>query len=626
MKVYVAKTHPSEYLIHKYWARKPHNVVAAFIKRYALENTYVLDPFCGSCVTNIESAKLGINSIGVDINPISGLIGNVSTTKVPVNKIVDEHEKLKSFFKEYARTYETELGVVKYCVHEVRLKCQKCANVYSIKGAKRKGKKYICPGCTTANNSNLGTICGSDVIKILLMSKVDINNNESIDQQTVQANKKYENGQIYDARFLVNKRILSYQDTTLRKFYTPRAYTVLSKMANKIHAIKDDAIRNIFLLTFTATATQCSRLIAYRNDLTTGGPAWSVPGFWIPAIHLETNPFVAFESRFKKTVDALARVNILLKENVKTYIYTDGIDAVGEKILDKKIGYIFADPPYGDSVPYLEFSAIWNAWLKKEPNYKKEIVVSDSKARNKSWDIYKNELVDGIKKAVNNLCLNGCVTFTFNHLVIDAWHSLLLASEEASLNFEDICLTLPAVIPAKARFSPQGSYLGDFYVTFKKVNEHQRNKLSQKEFSDLLKEIFGNIAGSREGIIYKPHAIRVIVGIVLKKQLSCDHLYYAEEFLKENFNELKEARLLYLPAYKKTAPVQQEVESIIKDRLQIGACDGWEVVKTVLDDYDFSHAPEILEILDVLKNVAEKKGKLYQLKSNNQPSLFNMNS
>ncbi|HNX82686.1 MAG TPA: DNA methyltransferase [Candidatus Omnitrophota bacterium] len=626
MKVYVAKTHPSEYLIHKYWARKPHNVVASFIKKYALENAYVLDPFCGSCVTNIESAKLGINSIGIDINPISGLIGNVSTTKVIMSKIIDEHENLKNLFKEYAQPYETEHGMVKYCVHEVCLKCQKCENVYSIKGVKKKGKKYICPQCSTANNANLGTISGSDVIKVLLTSKLDINNKKNIEQQTVQANKKDEIGQIYDVRFIVNKRILSYQDTTLRKFYTPRAYTVLSKMANKIHAIKDETIRNIFLLNLTATATQCSRLIAYRNDLTTGGPAWSVPGFWIPAIHLETNPFVAFESRFKKTMDALARINVLLKEGTKTYIYSDGIDAVGERISEKKIGYIFADPPYGDSVPYLEFSAIWNAWLKKEPNYKKEIVVSDSKTRNKSWDIYKNELVDGIKKAVNSLCFNGCVTFTFNHLVIDAWHSLLLASEQASLNFEDICLTLPAVIPAKARFSPQGSYLGDFYVTFKKVSECQRNKLSQKEFNDLLKEMFGNMAGAREGVIYKPHAIRVIVGVVLKKQLSCDHLYYAEEFLKENFNELKEARLLYLPTYEKTTPVQNDIEAIVKDRLQKGSCDGWEIVKNVLDNYDFSRAPEIVEILDVLKNVAEKKGKLYQLRADNQLSLFSINS
>ena len=39
-----------------------------------------------------------------------------------------------------------------------------------------------------------------------------------------------------------------------------------------------------------ASVAQCSRLIAYRNDLTTGGPAWTVPGFWVPPVHLETNP------------------------------------------------------------------------------------------------------------------------------------------------------------------------------------------------------------------------------------------------------------------------------------------------------------------------------------------------
>ncbi|MFQ6062383.1 MAG: DNA methyltransferase, partial [Methanosarcinales archaeon] len=33
--------------MHKYWARKPHNVVAEYIKKYSEEGEIVLDPFCG---------------------------------------------------------------------------------------------------------------------------------------------------------------------------------------------------------------------------------------------------------------------------------------------------------------------------------------------------------------------------------------------------------------------------------------------------------------------------------------------------------------------------------------------------------------------------------------------------
>ena len=53
-----AKAHPAHYMMHKYWGRKPHNVVSEYIKNYTKEGDTVLDPFMGSGVTVIESAKL----------------------------------------------------------------------------------------------------------------------------------------------------------------------------------------------------------------------------------------------------------------------------------------------------------------------------------------------------------------------------------------------------------------------------------------------------------------------------------------------------------------------------------------------------------------------------------------
>ncbi|MFB3896404.1 MAG: DNA methyltransferase, partial [bacterium] len=34
--------------MHKYWARKPHNVVSRYIEYYTNEGDTVLDPFMGS--------------------------------------------------------------------------------------------------------------------------------------------------------------------------------------------------------------------------------------------------------------------------------------------------------------------------------------------------------------------------------------------------------------------------------------------------------------------------------------------------------------------------------------------------------------------------------------------------
>ena len=69
-----AKTHTPEYLMHKYWARKPHNVISHCIQRLLPQKGVVIDPFCGSGVTLREGALLGHECYGFDVNPTACLI------------------------------------------------------------------------------------------------------------------------------------------------------------------------------------------------------------------------------------------------------------------------------------------------------------------------------------------------------------------------------------------------------------------------------------------------------------------------------------------------------------------------------------------------------------------------
>ena len=88
----VPKTHSSMYSMHKYWARKPHNVVSEYINHYSKEGEIVLDPFLGSGVTALEAIKAGRKAIGIDLDPMSIFI--TEQTAIPVD--IDE---LKLGFK-----------------------------------------------------------------------------------------------------------------------------------------------------------------------------------------------------------------------------------------------------------------------------------------------------------------------------------------------------------------------------------------------------------------------------------------------------------------------------------------------------------------------------------------------
>ena len=71
-----AATHPAAYLIHKYWSRKPHNVLRSLFER-APRGLFV-NPFCGSGVALSEAAALGFECAGADVNPIARAITGVT--------------------------------------------------------------------------------------------------------------------------------------------------------------------------------------------------------------------------------------------------------------------------------------------------------------------------------------------------------------------------------------------------------------------------------------------------------------------------------------------------------------------------------------------------------------------
>ena len=71
-----AATHPAAYLIHKYWSRKPHNVLRSLFERSP--RGLFVDPFCGSGVALSEAAALGFECAGADVNPIARAITGVT--------------------------------------------------------------------------------------------------------------------------------------------------------------------------------------------------------------------------------------------------------------------------------------------------------------------------------------------------------------------------------------------------------------------------------------------------------------------------------------------------------------------------------------------------------------------
>ena len=75
-----ADTKTETHCFHPYPAMMIPQVARRLIKMYAQKGDTVLDPFCGSGTALVEAQMAGLNSYGIDINPLALLIARAKTT------------------------------------------------------------------------------------------------------------------------------------------------------------------------------------------------------------------------------------------------------------------------------------------------------------------------------------------------------------------------------------------------------------------------------------------------------------------------------------------------------------------------------------------------------------------
>ena len=74
--------------LHPYPAKFPPQLPKTILNKFGKKGQTVLDPFCGSGTTLVETRIQGLNSIGVDVNGLSVLLSKVKAT--PLTKVQQE--------------------------------------------------------------------------------------------------------------------------------------------------------------------------------------------------------------------------------------------------------------------------------------------------------------------------------------------------------------------------------------------------------------------------------------------------------------------------------------------------------------------------------------------------------
>lgn len=575
-----AETHTPEYLMHKYWARKPHNVIRECIRALTNEGDIVIDPFCGSGVALREGAVLGRKCYGFDINPVAVLISKVLLNPPKKDELINSFDSIyNKAYERYGHLYQTADGkTIKYLAHKIIAKCE-CGEIVTQEQCLKDGKKCICPHCHNIVRFNLESLADTEILNISIENDKEYVAPESeITRQRILSSYMDDsvNTTQYDFAFPENRRILAFKGIMTSSFFTKRNFCILCYFANKIWEIKDDRIRDCALLLLTGSVAQCSRLIANRNNLSTGGPAWSVPGFWVPQEHIESNPFVHLRARISKFKKAL---EILEKTPAKTEteIYNgNSLELLNSGAFSElKADLIFLDPPYGDSVPYTEFSAIWNSFLKMMPLFNDDISVTDRIDKVQSWNVYREKLNGYMACFAKHLTEKGKLLITFNNNDMRAWTALIAALQNNGFVCQSVFYQIPAVISSKAQMSLSSSYISDVYSIY----TYRPEIKPTIELSALLSHLC-LVANSREGKITKTVLDREFIISWLKNNIEHQMLKNKDEIVSSLFEYDKKANIYVLKSeYRKETEL---LKNIVNDAMHKLLKTG---VQSFLDSY-----------------------------------------
>ena len=444
-----SNTYP-RYSMHKYWGKKPANGLGALIEKYTNEGDIVLDPFSGYGVFCCEAFLRGRNVIANDLNPIANFISkNLISTSLSVPRVMSVWERIRVEFERFVEGW--------YCIviDDVTY------NPISVLRTKENVPIEF-------TYKDVGT-------KRNVVKKIP----EKSAKEFLEFEQEHDIKDWFPTDTLIeNSRISVSSQMKVCDLFTKRTLACHARLYSLILKYSEGEERDLLLLAFTANLANCSKLvppIKSRGRLSQG--AW-MTGFYIGKTYIENNVLHYFENRLKKAIrgktDFLSTMDESdLCKRIRPIYKITNEDAKKLSLPSRSVDYVFTDLPYGDSVPYFEQSAIWNSWLKFPVDYENEVVISDSRSRNKDIKGFESDVNLSISEICRVLKDGGYFSLTFHSLSGLEWKSVTNACILNNFILIEYSWLEQKTYPPR-QLNRLKSIKGDVLVTFqKKISSKQ---------------------------------------------------------------------------------------------------------------------------------------------------------
>lgn len=517
-----AKVHDPVYTVHRYFARRPHNVINNIIQHYTRNNdSLVFDPFGGGGTMLYESLVCGNRAIACDTSDLACFIIEAEgmMASCDVDFLTEFVQTMMSDLNDKFRScYEFANREVYWLAWSSYASCPHCNSKIHLSPENSLGNgNYNCkvckgnfkPKCVHAENIDPIEICCMDVGSIL--------SGKAQNPSTVVASQEimtkyyndlchrlidfgYEDAMIPKTEIpdcnlqresALHKKGFNYFEQFIPKA-TRAIITYMGTYINDSSLSKEDKRRLLFVL--SASLRYCSRFscmnVSWRGEKRP--MEWVKSNFWTPYTFVEVNPMITFFERWQSYIVAVKSAKSkftqapiagsteeTLKQKTNFTVLNKSSENIPE-LPDACVDLIVTDPPYGSYLHYGELSAFWTTWLSKfipniapVPDRTAEAVPARKKGYPgwKNFNEYESILTNAFSECYRLLKDGSYCVVTFNNKEPEAWIAFLRSVKRAGFLLPDggVIFQDGVEIYKKTIDSRRGgSIFGDFIYSFYK--------------------------------------------------------------------------------------------------------------------------------------------------------------
>lgn len=466
--------HSPPYMMHKYWARRPHNVFREIIVRYTNHGDVILDPFCGGGVTVVEGLQLKRKVIGVDLNPLSTYVTEMEVSPVNLEEFYCAKDSVvNQVGSEIQKLYETE--------------CRHCGEVaicdwIEWKNEEPIGVSYICEHCGTremALPNDKDKIRGASV-------------STGFDYAIKSKGLWFPTDEVPDGD--KTSSIIKGGVTHFHQLFSRRNLLALSLLWQAINRIPSENSRLFLRFVFSSSLKWASRQSHRRGNIVEG---WAMHAYWVYPAELEINVWNTFQRRFIAIARGKRFTNLAigdyyrkgtsfkdLSDNGATCLLLNQ-SSTSLPINDNQIDAVITDPPYGGNVNYGELADFWNIWHRfgDKGIIDKSLEAVINQHQRKSLAEYQVLLEGVFSESYRVLKPGGVCAVTFNSKDLGVVAAFIEAVTTAGFNFHPHGLLYQPPIQAYSttvHAKDLGAFTGDFIFTLFKENKTK----AVREFAD----------------------------------------------------------------------------------------------------------------------------------------------